>query len=98
VISKKCSCQEIGFPALALRRRESLGAEARLHRGCRLGQGENFIELVVNELDGYLHSRQGVFARKINGPLRMLKIMPLEWIRRPVPQTSQVELRANVLQ
>lgn len=66
----------------------------------RLGyrQREDFVGGAVYEFDRDLDAGQPVFARKIGGALRMLKIMRLVGIHGPASQAAQVKLRARVLQ
>jgi len=61
------------------------------------GQRKHFVELAVHEFHGDLDAVDAVLARKINRPLRVLKIVSVERIGRPIPKAAEVQLRAHVL-
>ncbi len=69
-----------------------------LRRGCGGWHREHFVELAVNKFHRDLNSVESVFAGEINGALRMLEVVRLERVGGPVSQTTQAELRTDVLQ
>ncbi len=64
----------------------------------RFRQGKDFIKLTIYEFDRDLHPVERVFAGEINRTLRVLKIVGLERVGRPITEAAQVKLRADMLQ
>ena len=68
-------------------------------RGCGLGgQGKDFVVLAVDKFDCDLNAVQRVVAGEINGALRVLEVVSIHGVCRPIAEAAQIELRPDVLQ
>jgi hypothetical protein len=60
-------------------------------------QREHLVKLAVEKFHGDLDAANPVFAREVNGPLRMLEIVSLRRMGRPIAQAPQIKLRPRML-